>query len=75
MVECLSTLCKALDSIPRTGREVGEKKGDDVFCLFFVVLGFEFRASHLQGILPLESLCQPFFLWSFFEIGSHKLFA
>jgi hypothetical protein len=41
-----------------------------------VALAFELRASCLfVGVLPLESLHQPFFVLNIYEIASHELFA
>jgi hypothetical protein len=38
-----------------------------VLFFFWVVLGFELRASCLLGTLPLESCLQPFLLWLFWR--------
>jgi hypothetical protein len=39
-----------------------------VFFFFLVVLGFEFRASHvLGGILPLEPHYEPFSVFDIFK--------
>jgi hypothetical protein len=47
-----------------------------IFFCVCVVLGFELRASHLlSSSSPLEPSCQPFFVLSIVEIGSHELFA
>jgi hypothetical protein len=46
------------------------------FFFFLVVLGFEPRASSvLSRSLPLEPLCQLFFVLGIFEIGFRELFA
>jgi hypothetical protein len=46
------------------------------YTIFFVVLGFELRASHLLGSCSiLEPFHQPFFLLGVFEIGPLELFA
>jgi hypothetical protein len=44
--------------------------------IFFVVLGFELRVSHLLGRCSTTWAISPaiFFVMGFFEIGSHKLF-
>jgi hypothetical protein len=45
-----------------------------LFFVLFVALGFELRDSR-QAFLLLESLCYPFFVMGFSEIGSLKIFA
>jgi hypothetical protein len=48
-----------------------------VFSAFFLaILGFELSASCMYaGAVPLEPLCQAFFVLGFFEIESPELFA